>query len=92
MLLVDQPVIYPAVTLQGRAAGPVVDTGCELLAGGRVYIDRTEGGEIARLFGFATPDQVRQYTERIAVLEEQLDAALGQVATVRRAVAEAVGV
>lgn len=52
MHITDVPHIFPAATLHGRTAGPVVDTGCDLPAGGRVYIDLTEATEIARLFGF----------------------------------------
>jgi hypothetical protein len=49
---VDQPLLYPASTLLGNTGGPVVDTGIDMLGGGRVYIDRVEAGEIARHFGF----------------------------------------
>lgn len=70
--LVDQPVIFPAHTLLGNAGGPVVDTGCELVSGGRVYIDRTEAVEIARHFGFETPEQAARRSQRIEQLEAEV--------------------
>lgn len=82
-MLVDRPVIFPAQTLLGNSGGPVVDTGCELLSGGRVYIDRVEASEIARHFGFETPESAASRTRRIEELEQQLDQALGAIARIR---------
>jgi hypothetical protein len=71
-LLTERPHLYPAVTLLGNAQGPVVDTGIDILTGGRVYIDRVEAGEIARLFDFETPEAAQRRTQRIAALEEEV--------------------
>jgi hypothetical protein len=71
-LLTEQPALFPATTLLGNTGGPVVDTGIDLPAGGRVYIDRVEAGEICQHFGFESPEAARRRTERIAALEEQV--------------------
>jgi hypothetical protein len=86
--LVDRPFFYPGLTIQGRSGGPAVDTGCELAAGGHVYIDRLEAHEIARHFGFAAPDEVsrlrgrlEEAVARVNELEAQLRR-IGNVAAV----------
>jgi hypothetical protein len=76
--LTEHPALEPYTSLLGDGAGPVVDTGCEL-AGRRVYISRTEAGEIGRLFGFETPEAAAGRTARIADLEQQLAAATARL-------------
>lgn len=86
--LVDRPVIFPAHTLLGNQAGPVVDTGCEIQAGGRVYIDRTEAGEIARHFGFETPEQGARRDQRIEQLEAEVADYQARLATLHSLIEE----
>lgn len=86
--LAERPALFPGATVLGNTGGPVVDCG-ELPAGGRIYIDRTEAGEIARHFGFAKPEEV----ERLGRLIAERDAAIAELerrlASVRETVAAA---
>lgn len=86
--LVDLPRLFPAATVLGNTAGPVVDCG-ELPAGGRVYIGRVEAGEIAWHFGFETPEAAQRRDTRIADLEQQLATANERLESVRGMVASA---
>lgn len=88
-MLTERPVMYPMTTLLGNAAGPVVDTGIDMLVGGRVYIDRVEAGEIARHFGFETPEAAKRRDERIAELEQRVADANERLENVRGMVAAA---
>lgn len=88
--VVDQPHFYPSTTLLGNAGGPVVDTGIDMPVGGRVYVDQVEASEIARHFGFETPESARRRDARILELEEQLAAALARVERVRTLIVDEV--
>lgn len=70
MELIDRPLFFPEVTIQGRTVGPVVDTGCDH-PGGRIYLDRLEAVQIAQLFGFADPDQVRRWQAQLEQLKAE---------------------
>lgn len=84
MLLVPQPVIFPAQSLLGIGSPEgFVDTRAEMPAGGRVYIAFNEANEIARLFGFRHPDDARKDAGRIRDLERQLAEAEGELAELR---------
>lgn len=71
-LLAERPHIFPGRTLLGSTTGPVVDTGCDLDFGGRVYLSRQEVWEAARLHGFIEPEVAQAQEERISDLEAQL--------------------
>lgn len=88
--LVDQPHLFPGRSLLGNT-GPCVDTAVEIPVGGRVYVDRVEAGEIARLFGFLTPEAASQLKAQLAAAEGRAGEAERRLAAVRDQVAVAAG-
>jgi hypothetical protein len=85
--LAERPALFPGATVLGNTAGPVVDCG-ELPAGGRVYIDRLEAGEIARHFGFAKPEEVEKLRQLVATRDERIAELELKLVTIREQVAE----
>lgn len=71
-LLTDRPHIFPGRTLLGDTRGPVVDTGVEMDLGGRVYLNRQEAWEVARLFGFVEAETHEAAVARAALAEVEL--------------------
>jgi hypothetical protein len=82
MRLVEAPTLFPAVTLYGDG-GQCVDTECELVAGGRMYVSRTELAVMAPFFDFLSPEAAAQLRTRIATLEEELAVALSTIDRIR---------
>jgi hypothetical protein len=85
--LVSAPTIFPARSLIGNTAGPMVDTEVILQKGGRVYLTETEGWEVVNKFatfadqlglraeslGWLSPADTAAKDARIAALEQRLD-------------------
>jgi hypothetical protein len=75
--LVAQPAVFPGVELMGlQSPRGFVDTGCEMVVGGRVYLSETVAGEAAQHFGWRSP---KDY----AAVERKLDDALATVLTLQ---------
>lgn len=99
--LAASPHLMPGRSLRGSTVGPLVDLGI-LPTGGCVYLTRTELWEATRLMpdvatgiaaelGWVSPDQVKELADRLAVLGQELEAALAQqtrVVTIDEVLAE----
>lgn len=75
-LLADRPHLYPGRTLFGDTQGPVVDTGVEMVFGGRVYLAVVEaihvGKAVDMVEGNVHEAEIAERDERIAALEQQV--------------------
>lgn len=79
--LVAQPVVYPGTELMGLASPRgFVDTGAEMLVGGRVYLSEIVVGEAARLFGYVSPKDADGAAEEIEGLRARVVELEGELA------------